>query len=131
MQEIDKLHKIPDNYSHKYIASFEAFLRLIQTTKLDRYFNTHWQSIKYTCQPCYVNYNFISHTETSTEDSAYILDKIFEDQLVMENINGPYQKSIYKVKPIFDKLDFKLVQDVYEIYKDDFLMFGYSLEDDY
>jgi len=137
MKEIDEILNLEDpkrfatlNYSSKYVASFEAFLRLIALQKLDRYFNAHWQSIRYTCQPCYINYNFISHAETSTEDSLFILNKIFKEPRT-ESISGPYDKKQHKVRGIFEKLDKSLVDEIYEIYKDDFLMFGYSLEDDY
>ena len=41
--------------------------------------NFHWRSIFWQCQPCRINYDFISKQETFHEDSDYIIKQVFGD----------------------------------------------------
>jgi len=127
MMKIDKKRKIVFDRD-EYVASFESFLRMIARVKHDRYFDMHWKTYYRTCSPCKFSYNFISHTETATEDSGYILKKIFKKNVTIE---APYNPKKTFVKQLFNAMDPDLIQAVYSIYEDDFKMFGYSLDDNF
>lgn len=139
MQNYDQKHNIqkPDNDDdNQFVGSFESFLNMIIKTSNSgkNWYNTnpHWWSYQFTCQPCYLNYNFISKTETADNDSKIAFNYIYKNPLISQ-ISGPYKNksNASEVKKLFDSLDPDLVRRIYKIYENDFLMFGYNLEEDF
>jgi len=119
----------PDYESEDYIASFSSFLRMIVYLKHQKFMNPHWKSYEYLCSPCTFPYEYISQTETAANDSRVFFDRIIGDR--DQSIQGAYGGHVFKARPFFKDVKPALVQKVYEIYREDFLMFGYTIYDDF
>lgn len=53
--------------------TFSEFLRFITDPEgVNIHLNEHWQSFHKLCHPCYINYDYIGHVETMTDDSKYV-----------------------------------------------------------
>ena len=128
MQYFDK-KLYPEYQNDEFIASFSSFLRMIVYLKHQRFMNSHWKSYEYLCSPCTFPYDFISRTETAANDSRVFFDRIIGDR--DQSIQGAYGGHVFKARPFFKEVKPALVQKVYEIYKEDFSMFGYTIYDDF
>ena len=90
--------------------------------------NRHWKPFISRCSYCSVPYAVISKVETFEEDKRFIGEMAgvqFEDIQENRSSGGGTNELARKY---FAQLDVQTVDQLYELYKVDFEMFGYSLE---
>ena len=110
------------------LASFEDFVNFLVRLKN---FDNHWKPFHIRCSPCVTKYDYIAKFETFNNDMEYLKQKI---NLTKEHREYFFTKKQYKtnfelMKKTFEKIPKKLAYRLYEVYRDDFEMFGYSLPD--
>ena len=111
---------------------FVDYLILLHDNYSDKKFDEHWQVMHTLCTPCKMKYNFIGKMETLVEDANYILKQLGVENLFKfpSNTTDKYkQKTNNLMKEYYSKLPASTVQKLYEIYKEDFLSFGYEIPD--
>ncbi|XP_018009857.1 carbohydrate sulfotransferase 12-like [Hyalella azteca] len=89
-------------------------------------FNNHWRPFFLVCGVCDLSYEYIVKMETWSDDLRYLLPKFhieFEDQSYGDILNST---AIYF--EYFKTLPESLILQLYEIYKIDFELFGYSMD---
>ncbi|XP_056638478.1 carbohydrate sulfotransferase 11 [Diorhabda sublineata] len=89
--------------------------------------NEHWTPIYNLCLPCTLNYTFISHYETITEDSSTILRMVNAPRLTFPVTKSKRTKD--SLKFYFQQLSIYEIEILYKLYEADFKLFGYSLEE--
>lgn len=115
--------------------NFFFFLRFL-TLREPSYFTSNtfrmWRSQEHLCHVCSINYDFIFKMETVEHDYKY-LQNLMNQPVKNEHFSAEELKNNY------DKIDFKeveyfyhgiskgLLTDLYEDYKLDFELFGYSI----
>ena len=80
------------------------------------------------CRPCQVHYDFIGHLETLSQDADYVLNKIG-----LRNVKMLYKNSLPKntsslVASKVTTLTQDQIKKLTDVYRLDFLLFGYSTE---
>ena len=100
------------------------------------YYNEHWLPYYLTCTPCHIDYTVIIHLEDIFFDVEYLNYltgmKLLElghnriTQPKIETENGIVNKDINVEEIYFKKISKESVMKLYETYKIDFEMFGYS-----
>lgn len=88
--------------------------------------NEHWTSVYNLCHPCKINYNFIGKYEHLTEDTESILNFIDAPPVKFPMTNSAHTRS--KVREYFQTLPLRYMESLYNLYKNDFLLFDYNLE---
>ncbi|CAG9829789.1 unnamed protein product [Diabrotica balteata] len=89
--------------------------------------NEHWAPIYDLCLPCTLNYTFISHYETITDDSATILRMVKAPNLLFPVTKSKRTKD--NLRFYFQQLSIYEIEFLYKLYEADFKLFGYGLED--
>jgi len=114
--------------SFKY-PRFSEFIDYLLDKDL-RYDDEHWAPFYKECTPCHVNYTFIGHFETLYWDMHLLANKL---NLVdkWDDKTDYFQSSTYlKVsQEYFGGIDRDVIRKLYNRYKIDFELFGYSPED--
>ena len=97
-----------------------------------RDFDEHWQVMHTLCTPCTMKYNYVGKMETLLQDA----DEILREIGVYDKVKFPANATDkYKVKlkslmeRYYSTLTKTSVDKLYNIYKDDFLSFGYEIPD--
>ena len=133
---------------------FVSFLRYINNTEMSK-INNHFKPISFFCSPCEVNFTYISDMTTINSDMFNVFEKVVnrasnEDQNLNQNlpeieffekIKDLGNKNLLKnlrpysersaVKDIYRKIDERepgLVRGIYDRYKWDFVLMGYSVD---
>ncbi|XP_019637065.1 PREDICTED: carbohydrate sulfotransferase 11-like [Branchiostoma belcheri] len=96
----------------------------------NKYRNEHWEPFFSQCAPCQVQYDFIAHTDTLVEDLRlfFHMSGIVGKDGILPRQHPSRAKAgfgrTFRVVPPED------IRHLGEIYKPDFDMFGYSIEED-
>lgn len=117
--------EIPD--THHF--SFKQFLLYIVNEKMEDY-DYHWQSISYQCLPCQVNYDVIVHQETSSSDAEFFTE--YKKLNGTTHLPGQYVDSPLLSSSLVDHFQGfprSLIEKLYHIYFEDFLLFNYSIDE--
>ena len=112
-----------------HMISKEAFLDYVADVNV-KHHDHHWKSFSKFCKPCFVRYNYITHAETSQDDGEYILKKANVSEIV--HLPGVYASSPTLKKStvsLFKNVSGKTVEKLFGSYREDFEIFGYSVED--
>ncbi|KAJ8972123.1 hypothetical protein NQ314_000349 [Rhamnusium bicolor] len=89
--------------------------------------NEHWTPIFNLCRPCTLNYTFIGHYESLSEDSKTVLDMVRAPAVVFPATRTGHTKEY--LRQYFQQLSIYEIQHLYKLYEADFKLFGYGLED--
>ena len=122
------IRKFRTNLSRNRRISFKEFINYILDGE-SKVMNTHWQLYDELCRPCLVWYDFIGHFEDIKQDSSDLLKILGLDNRVAFPLN---MSSNYKVpssalmQKYFTELPRLYKQRLYNKYRHDFEMFGYS-----
>ncbi|XP_076356825.1 carbohydrate sulfotransferase 12-like isoform X1 [Tachypleus tridentatus] len=111
--------------SSKNWPTFKEFvLYLLENDPLK--YNKHWKPYHIRCDPCNVWYNFIGKMETIDHDLKYLANKL---NLNVSNtrINSSSKGTSLNYK-YFLELTVKELKGLYEIYREDFELFGYNID---
>jgi len=108
--------------------TFKEVVLFLTDPRTERPFNLRWVPFHEACLPCEVRYDFIGHYETLREDVDYVLKKtgMQEIQLVPHNPSDVNSSSI--VSKEMATLSSDEIRKLVDIYRLDFLLFGYSME---
>ena len=137
--------------SFKPAVPFISFLRYINNTEMSK-INNHFKPISFFCSPCEVNFTYISDMTTLNSDMFSVFEKVInqtsnedhqnlkeiefiekiknlENENLLKNMR-PYSQRL-AVNEIYKKIDERepgLVRGIYDRYKWDFVLMGYSVD---
>lgn len=89
--------------------------------------NEHWTPIYDLCLPCILNYTFVGHYETLSEDAKTVLDMVGAPTIVFPVTRNSHTKE--HLRWYFQQLSIYEIQSLYRLYEGDFKLFGYGLEE--
>ena len=100
--------------------------------------NQHWISLERRCWYCDIDYDIIGSMETFADDIKYIIcknnlanDLSLQESLKKSNANN-YKKDTKSVNiEYFSQLSKSQVQKLYDIYRMDFELFNYNIDNYY
>jgi hypothetical protein len=122
------IRKFRTNISQNKRISFKEFINYILDGKAE-VMNTHWQMYDDLCKPCLVGYDFIGYLEDIGQDSNDVLKILGLSNRVAfpVNISSKYDiPSSVLTRNYFSKLPRSYKERLYDRYRYDFEMFGYS-----
>lgn len=112
-------------------VSFTEFVKYILNNNPETA-DRHWRRYDFLCHPCLIYYDYIGKFENLVSDSSALLRLLEVD----DKVQFPYNKtSNYSVstsalaKHFFRQLPSDLKTKLYEYYRDDFKLFGYSKDE--
>ena len=93
-------------------------------------YDVHWRPQVMLCNPCVLNYDYIIRFERLAEDSNVFLKHIQKNDIRKDKIFFKNATSsvigISKTSNAFSTLDSALIDNLVEIFEDDFVTMGYS-----
>ncbi|KAK1796525.1 hypothetical protein P4O66_009555, partial [Electrophorus voltai] len=111
-------------------VSFAEFVRYLvdPRTQREEPFNEHWERVDSLCHPCLIHYDVVGKYETLEDDSHYVLqlagvdgEVAFPRPAKRTRTTGDMAAGFFKdISPAFQ-------QNLYNLYRMDFLLFNYSL----
>ena len=107
-------------------VTFQEFINYILKKKV---FDEHWNLMTSLCSPCHHKYDYIGKMETLTEDSMMILNNAYLNKTFHFPLNASDRyllKSSDIMQKYFSKLTKAEIKQLYNLYEDDFLAFGYD-----
>ncbi|XP_073466616.1 carbohydrate sulfotransferase 9-like isoform X1 [Aquarana catesbeiana] len=109
-------------------VSFQEFVNFIVEQKPEG-LDKHWRPMHYLCDPCNIDYNVLGKFETLKQDSDHVLQIVGAPS----NLRYPEIKKYIESRTdaklsaeYFSQLPLNLLQQLLELYKLDFILFGYS-----
>lgn len=115
------------HWQDKEEPTFEEFLSFLAKNMI---FDEHWKPITVQCAPCTIQYDYVIKTESFTEENMYMLEQLHLDQLVdinlAENVNPGGRTDIRISKMYYSTVPRSLLEQIYKLYRDDFILFDYS-----
>lgn len=106
-------------------VTFQEFVHYLLTEGIKT--NEHWTPIYDLCMPCNLNYTFIGHYETISEDAKTVLDMVGAPPIVFPMTRNGHTKD--HLRWYFQQLSIYEIQALYKMYERDFKLFGYDLEE--
>lgn len=134
--KILKLYRVgltEKQYNDGKNVTFKEFINYVIQTFNDngaKGLDEHWRIIHSLCNPCTMKYNFVGKMETLVEDAEQVLKEVGADKLVQfpSNATDKYQVKINELmKKYYSSMPAEVITQLYEIYEDDFVSFGYDL----
>jgi chondroitin 4-sulfotransferase 11 len=119
------------NEDIKIEPTFKEFVSYLIDTDLTLYADDHWIPYYLFCTPCLIDYDVIIQFETLQQDVQLLLN------LLGEKSGGPKWKhsktagrrsKTELIKSYYNQLDNKTILKLYDKYKIDFELFGYSID---
>lgn len=112
--------------------SFSQFLELIVTEPI-RFRNHHWEPMVAHCHPCEVMYDHIVRLETIQEDIPTILQRhrTYREtlpSLQVRNMARDMRTKMLNLYKEYNEIPQDLIDRIYEHYRLDFELFGYTWE---
>ena len=92
-------------------------------------FDVHWTPVSWLCRPCMIEYDFVGEMDTLLVDAETVLKHLQVSHRLSFPNNGSDGHAISSkdlTKQYFKDLPDSMVDSLYDIYKEDFLMFGYN-----
>ena len=132
LEQIDRLNSHQDMFN----ITFTEFVNFITSSLNDEAINgldIHWRPITRRCNPCAVRYDIVIEHENMAEESQMLLDylqtnKLTNRRLLIDSVSRLSTRD--KCNKYFARLSPSLRQKLYELYRDDFLLFGYECNPD-
>ncbi|KAI6658185.1 Carbohydrate sulfotransferase 12-like [Oopsacas minuta] len=131
---IQQIRRLNAGYGKSKITFLEFLNFVIYSFRNKGFYglNDHWKPISHFCDPCAIKYDIIAKFETLKEDSDAILNYVQR--------NNPKRKVTFPNDHPTTTLDccneeFRIVplnvrRSIYEIFKQDYLLFGYEYRED-
>ncbi|XP_050316019.1 carbohydrate sulfotransferase 11 [Anthonomus grandis grandis] len=115
----------PEELESGVNVTFTEFVSFLLNDGVDT--NEHWTPIYDLCLPCSLNYSFIGHYETLSQDAKTILDMVDAPSLVFPVTRAGHTRD--RLREYFQQLSIFSIEHLYKKYLADFKLFGYGLED--
>ena len=110
---------------HAGPVTFREFVQHIIDRRTRQPLDRHWRPVHQLCHPCRVRYDFIGHYETLTEDSRYVFSRLGIHATQFPHPTATHNSSD-RVTEMFAQLTDREIRRLVEVYRQDFLLFGYS-----
>ena len=119
-----------DRKNERIEPTFQEFVSYLIKTDLTLYADDHWIPYYLFCTPCLIDYDVIIQFETLQQDVQLLLN------LLGESGGGPQWKHAKTggrsksevIKSYYSRLDQETILKLYEKYRIDFELFGYSID---
>ncbi|KAI4478917.1 hypothetical protein M0802_014467 [Mischocyttarus mexicanus] len=111
---------------------FEEFVRwLLCQWKAGNELDMHWTPIVNFCTPCQVRFDIIAKFETLREDQDFLIKQAHVGHIIKPEWKNPTRGVQTKdvVKNYFTQLSKTQINDLYEMFRYDFILFDYSPEE--
>ena len=109
------------------LAQFSDFVDHIIASHLDnKTLDRHWSPQYQACNMCYFKYDFIGKLEYIQQDFAYLNKLIFDGKAMFGEPRTKVQSDEEMVREHFQHLPEPVFLDLFDVYKMDFLLFGYD-----
>ena len=113
-----------ESLKHGSDVTFPEFVQFV----LDGYENAHWMPSSKRCQPCTIGYDYYAATETASEDAGLIFHALgAPESLYLPHANE--KKRSTNATKFYSLLRRNQLQQIINLFKDDYLMFGYREPD--
>lgn len=106
-------------------VAFRDFVRYVQDT-IDKIPDYHWCTLRWGLRPDLINYDFVGHVENFEHDFKRVLLRLGVDADVHASLLEPVNQSGLQRIPLAAVYDWKLADQVYDMYKKDFDTYGYD-----
>ena len=106
-------------------CTFPEFIRYI--IRFPGNLNEHWRTINSSCLPCSLKYNFILKLESFQRDFNDLIAELGLDMTV--KTSEPAETTADLSLLYFRQLTPTDIRGVYQVYKEDFKMFGYTADE--
>lgn len=110
--------------------TFKEFVMYLTDTNLLIYGDDHWMPYYVFCTPCFIQYDVIAKFETLEDDQKYLIKLArLEDNIKPEwkHLTKGQQTS-QVIKKYYSKIPKELLLKLYDKYRLDFEMFGYTID---
>ena len=112
-------------------TTFEQFATyLVLQWKEGGSFQIHWREQYKLCHPCQVQFDYVGHYETLQDDAQFVLRKTKLDHKVLFPEWQPTNTSA-SMKNYYSTLSLLRIRQLWDIYKKDFELFGYTYPERY
>ncbi|XP_016910677.1 carbohydrate sulfotransferase 11 isoform X1 [Apis cerana] len=108
---------------------FEEFVQwLLCQWKAGNELDMHWTPVVIFCTPCQVRFDVIAKFETLHEDQDYLIKQAHVGHIIKPEWKNPTRGVQTKdvIKNYFAQLSKSQIKDLYEMFRYDFVLFGYS-----
>ena len=107
-------------------TTFEQFATyLVLQWREGALFQEHWREQYKLCHPCQVKFDYVGHYETLQDDAEFVLRKTKLDDKVFFPEWKPTNTSAL-MKNYYSTLSLLRIRQLWDIYKKDFELFGYT-----
>ena len=108
------------------IISRQKFRKITNFCVIDKFsIQQHFKSSTQHCYPCAINYDYIVKAETSNQDAEIIYEKSLIGTVPEARVPPRYKSSLKKPEMLYKNVSKKLVGKIYDLFEDDFELFGY------
>ncbi|XP_034555796.1 carbohydrate sulfotransferase 12-like [Notolabrus celidotus] len=111
--------------------SFSNFIQyLVDPTTDKRWYEPHWRQFHRLCHPCAIKYDFVGHQESLEDDAMQLLtliklgDTIKFPSFYQNVTTHDFVRGWFRDVPLEDR------RTLYNIYQEDFKLFGYSIPEE-
>ena len=131
-QEVLKQINRLDSAQDKFDITFTEFVNFITYSLDDKAIDSmdiHWKPVSRICNPCAVRYDVIIDHDNISKESQMLVDYLQTNKPTNHPLYfEPYPRISTRDKCnwYFTRLSKGLRQKLYELYRDDFLLFGYE-----
>ncbi|XP_043284254.1 carbohydrate sulfotransferase 11-like [Venturia canescens] len=111
---------------------FEEFVRwLLCEWRAGYELDMHWTPVVNFCTPCQVRFDVIAKFETLHDDQNYLIKQAHVGHIIKPEWKNPTRGVQTKdvIKNYFAQLTKSQIADLYEMFRYDFVLFGYSPDD--
>ncbi|KAL9972752.1 hypothetical protein ACROYT_G019117 [Oculina patagonica] len=107
-------------------TTFEQFATyLVLRWREGGLFQEHWREQHKLCHPCHIQFDYVGHYETLVDDALFMLRKTKLEEKVFFPEWRPTNTSAL-VKNYYSTLSLLRIRQLWNIYKEDFELFGYT-----
>ncbi|XP_029197964.2 carbohydrate sulfotransferase 11-like [Acropora millepora] len=122
IMKYSRLNATKDDLETGRGVTFAEFTNyIVETQHLDE----HWLPLDQLCHPCAINYDFIGHYESLSQEARYLLRKAdIDDRLSFPPFHA--SNTTAELLDYYSKISNQRISQLAKIYESDFEMFGYS-----
>ncbi|XP_035435642.1 carbohydrate sulfotransferase 11 isoform X1 [Spodoptera frugiperda] len=132
---VKKYRKPADKTRTEKYPVFEEFVSyVLDEAKAKRSLDMHWTPYTTFCTPCKFNFDVILKFETLDEDQKFLIQLAHLQDIVKpewKNSGKGTTATVHIISNLYARLNRRQLDGLYDLYKDDFRLFGYSIDSYY